>query len=143
MGVLNTIVTIVHIVDAVVIIALILLQSGKASGLSGAIGGAGETFFGKNKSKTMDGILARFTKVCAILFLCTSLFLAYSFALEQKTDSNTSDTSDLPVTTVAPTEGAQATPAEGEATPAEGEATPAEAQATPTEAAEPTATPAE
>lgn len=72
-----TIVSIVHILLSIALVCLILLQSGKTAGLSGAIGGAAESFFGKNKGRTMDAIFSRFTKICAILFLVTSLFLAY------------------------------------------------------------------
>ena len=69
------IVGVIHIILSVIIIALILLQSGRQAGL-GAIGGAADSFFGKNKGKTMDAMLSRFTKICAIGFLVTSLFLA-------------------------------------------------------------------
>ena len=72
-----TIVGIVHILIAISIICLILLQTGKTAGLSGAISGAADSFFGKNKSRTMDAMFSRLTKICAILFLLTSLFLAY------------------------------------------------------------------
>ncbi len=71
------IVGVIHILLSIAIIALILLQSGKQAGLSGAIGGAADSFFGKNKGRTFDAMLARFTKVCAVGFLITSLFLAY------------------------------------------------------------------
>lgn len=81
MEIAKTIVGVIHIILSILIIALILLQSGKQAGLSGAVGGAGESFFGKNKGRTMDAIFSRFTKICAIGFLCTSLFLAYSYAI--------------------------------------------------------------
>lgn len=72
-----TIVGIVHILIAIVIICLILLQTGKTAGLSGAISGAADSFFGKNKGRTMDAMFSRLTKIFAVLFLITSLFLAY------------------------------------------------------------------
>ena len=81
MEIAKIIVGIVHIILSVLIIALILLQSGKQAGLSGAVAGAGESFFGKNKGKTLDAVFSKFTKICAIGFLCTSLFLAYSYAI--------------------------------------------------------------
>ena len=71
------IVGVLHILLSIAIIALILLQSGKQAGLSGVIGGAADSFFGKNKGRTFDAMLARFTKICAVGFLITSLFLAY------------------------------------------------------------------
>ena len=70
-GVLNG----VHIVFAISIIVIILLQSGKQAGLSGAISGAAETFFGKNKGRTLDAILSKYTAVAAIGFLITSIVL--------------------------------------------------------------------
>jgi len=51
------------------------LQSGKAQGLSGAIAGGSETFFGKNKGRTIDAILSKWTSVVAIAFLATSIAL--------------------------------------------------------------------
>ncbi len=68
--------TVIHIILAVVLIAVVLLQSGKSAGLSGSIGGGAETFFGKNKARTLDGMLSRATTVVAILFIVTSFVLA-------------------------------------------------------------------
>ena len=73
---LETIITVVHVVLAVILVAVVLLQSGKSAGLSGSIGGGAETFFGKNKAKTLDGMLEKLTAVLAILFIATSLVLA-------------------------------------------------------------------
>ncbi len=72
----NTIITVVHAVLALVLIAVVLLQSGKSAGLSGSVGGGAETFFGKNKAKTLDGMLEKLTAVLAFLFIVTSLVLA-------------------------------------------------------------------
>lgn len=68
--------TVIHIILALVLIAVVLLQSGKNAGLSGSIGGGAETFFGKNKARTLDGMLSRATTVVAILFIITSFVLA-------------------------------------------------------------------
>ena len=68
--------TIVHIILALVLITVVLLQSGKSAGLSGSIGGGAETFFGKNKARTLDGMLSRVTTIVAILFVVTSFVLA-------------------------------------------------------------------
>ena len=68
--------TIVHIILALVLIATVLLQTGKSAGLSGSISGGAETFFGKIKARTLDGVLARITTVTAILFIITSFVLA-------------------------------------------------------------------
>lgn len=81
MNIAMTIVGIVHILVSIAIICLILLQSGKTAGLSGAISGAADSFFGKNKGRTLDALFAKLTTVCAIIFLLSSLFLAYADTL--------------------------------------------------------------
>ncbi len=68
MQTLNLILTIVQVLLAVVIIVVVLFQSGKSAGLSGAIGGGAETFFGKNKARSMDSMLNKVTIISAILF---------------------------------------------------------------------------
>lgn len=70
-----TALTIVHVVLCVILIAVVLFQSGKQQGLSGSIGGGAETFFGKNRARTMDAILAKLTAVVAVLFIATSIVL--------------------------------------------------------------------
>lgn len=69
------ILTLLHIIFALSIIVIVLLQSGKSAGLSGAIAGGAETFFGKNKGRTIDAILSKYTSVAAIAFLVTSVIL--------------------------------------------------------------------
>ena len=66
------------IVDVIVCIALtamVLIQTGKTAGLSGALGGGGDTFLAKNKSKTLDATLARATKWVAGAFIVLTLVL--------------------------------------------------------------------
>ena len=77
MSALHIILTIVHILFALSIIVIVLLQSGKTAGLSGAIAGGAETFFGKNKGRTIDALLSKFTSVVAIAFLFTSIILFF------------------------------------------------------------------
>ncbi len=72
-----TIVRIIHLILSLVLVAVVLLQSGKAQGLSGAIAGGSETFFGKNKGRTIDAILEKWTSVVAIAFLVTSIVLFF------------------------------------------------------------------
>jgi preprotein translocase subunit SecG len=69
------IVNIVHIILALSLILIVLLQSGKQAGLSGSIAGGAETFFGKNKGRTVDALLSKYTAVAAIAFLATSVAL--------------------------------------------------------------------
>ena len=73
MTALQYVLAIVIILVSIAIIALVMLQESKQQGLSGAIGGAAETFFGKNKGRTMEAKLAKFTKVAGAIFFVLSL----------------------------------------------------------------------
>ncbi len=75
MGILNVIVTVLLVLSALVLIGTVLLQPGESNGL-GAITGGAETFFGKNKAKTMEGKLALATKVSAVVFIICGLLVA-------------------------------------------------------------------
>jgi preprotein translocase subunit SecG len=72
---MDIVLTILHIVFCIAIIVIVLLQSGKQAGLSGSIAGGAETFFGKNKGRTIDAMLSKITAVVAIGFLITSIVL--------------------------------------------------------------------
>ena len=67
---------VVQIIVSLVLTTVVLMQSGKEAGLSGSIAGGAETFFGKNKARTIDGMLSRLTTVLAILFIVISLVLS-------------------------------------------------------------------
>ena len=58
------------------LIAVVLLQEGKTAGLNGAISGGADTFLSKNKARTLDAKLARWTKWVAILFMLICVALA-------------------------------------------------------------------
>ena len=73
MAVHEIILGIVLILLSVAIIVLVLLQEGKSAGLSGAIAGGAETFFGKNKSRTMESKLVLITTIIAISFFVLAL----------------------------------------------------------------------
>ena len=75
---------IIHVIVCIALVAVVLLQQGKQQGLSGAIAGGAETFFGKNKAKTMDGMLKKATAILAALFIICSIALALVAANEQK-----------------------------------------------------------
>ena len=61
--------TIVQVLCGLILIAVVMLQSGKSAGLSGAISGAADTFLSKNKAKSVDAKLAKMTKWVAIGFM--------------------------------------------------------------------------
>ena len=60
--------SIVLVIMAIVIVGLVLMQSGKSHGLSGTIAGGAETFFGKDKAKGADKLLNKITTILVIVF---------------------------------------------------------------------------
>ena len=82
--IVNTIVGVIQIIVSLVLIASVLMQSAKKEGMAGIVGGASETFFGKNKGRTLDSKFAVITTVCAIVFLISSLFLSYGMVAIDK-----------------------------------------------------------
>ena len=73
MNTLKLIFTIIQVLSSFFLMAVVLFQSGKSSGLSGAISGVADTFMTKNKAKTMDATLARMTKWVAAVFILLTL----------------------------------------------------------------------
>ncbi len=74
MEILKTILTIVFIIVSLVITVVILMQEGKQAGL-GAIAGAADTYWGKNKGRSMEGMLVTITKICVGVFLLLAVVL--------------------------------------------------------------------
>lgn len=68
--------TILQLLSALTVTVIVLFQSGKRSGLSGAIAGGADTFLSKNKAKTWDSKLAKLTKWVALLFVVLTLVLS-------------------------------------------------------------------
>ena len=68
-------ITILQLLCGLAIILIVLFQSGKSEGLSGAIGGVADSFLSRNKAKTMDAKLARATKWVGAVFLILTLVL--------------------------------------------------------------------
>ena len=62
-----------------IITVVILLQEGKQAGLTGAISGAADTYWGKNKGRSMEGKLEKATKICVVLFFVLSVILNMGF----------------------------------------------------------------
>ena len=75
MAVLKLIVTIIQLILGVALILVVLFQSGKSSGLSGAIGGGSDSYSFKAKSKTWEAMLARWTKWIALAFVVLTFVL--------------------------------------------------------------------
>ena len=73
MEIVKLVLTIITVICGLILIAVVLLQSGKSAGLSGASAGGMDTFLSKNKAKSWDAKLARWTKWVAIAFIVLSL----------------------------------------------------------------------
>ena len=74
MGALRITLTIIFIIICLALTVLVLMQEGKDEGL-GAISGAAETYWGKNKGRSMEGNLVKITRVLAVLFFLTAIVL--------------------------------------------------------------------
>ncbi len=74
MGAFKIVVTVFFILVCVALVVLVLMQEGKSAGL-GTISGAAETYWGKNKGRSMEGRLVTWTKVLAVLFILLSAIL--------------------------------------------------------------------
>ena len=72
MTALSIIINIVLILVSIVLIVAVLMQQGQRQGL-GAIGGGAETFFGKNKAQSIEGKLAKITKIAAVVFIVLAI----------------------------------------------------------------------
>ena len=68
--------TIIQVILCLILVAVVMLQSGKSAGLSGAIAGGADTFLSKNKAKSLDAKLAKMTKWVAIAFILVTLALS-------------------------------------------------------------------
>lgn len=71
------VINIILVIDAIIMIILVLLQSGKSEGLSGAISGGAEQLFGKQKARGVDLVLHRGTVVTGTLFFLLAFLSAY------------------------------------------------------------------
>ena len=74
MQILRTILTILFVIDCIALTVVVLMQEGKSQGL-GAIAGAADTYWGKNKGRSMEGMLVKLTRIFVILFLVIAMVL--------------------------------------------------------------------
>ena len=78
MAVLRTILTVIFVIICIALTVLVLMQEGKSQGL-GSISGMADTYWGKNKGRSMEGKLEKATKVCVVLFFVISIILNMGF----------------------------------------------------------------
>lgn len=74
---IKTVITVIQIISSLFLIAVVLLQSGKRAGLSGAISGVADTFLAKNEAKSWDAKLAKATTWVAVAFILLTLSLSF------------------------------------------------------------------
>ena len=77
MSAITIVLTILQVLSGIAVTAIVLMQSGKSAGLSGAISGGAETFLSKGKAKTWDAKLAKATKWFALAFVILTLSLHF------------------------------------------------------------------
>ncbi|MBO5462330.1 MAG: preprotein translocase subunit SecG [Clostridia bacterium] len=70
----------VLILSSIVIVVVVMLQQSQQQGLSGAIAGGSDTFFDKNKGRTIESKLAKITKIVAAVFFVVALGASILFA---------------------------------------------------------------
>ena len=75
MSALTIVFTVLQVLSGLAVTAIVLMQSGKSAGLSGAISGGAETFLSKGKAQTLDTKLAKMTKWVALLFVVLTIVL--------------------------------------------------------------------
>ncbi|MBC8561571.1 MULTISPECIES: preprotein translocase subunit SecG [Jutongia] len=75
MNIIHGILLILYIIDCIALTVVVLMQEGKQAGLTGAISGAAESYWGKNKGRSMEGGLVLATRIMAVLFVVFSLLL--------------------------------------------------------------------
>lgn len=73
MNAFEIILGILVIIVSLIIIAVVLLQQGRRAGINGAISGGADTFLSKNKARTFDASLSRWTKYVALLFFVLAI----------------------------------------------------------------------
>ncbi len=78
MEILRIVLTVIFVIDCIALTAVVLLQEGKQQGL-GSIAGAADTYWGKNKGRTMEGGLVKATTVMAVLFFVLAAVLNMNF----------------------------------------------------------------
>ncbi len=70
--------TILFVIVSLALAVLVLMQEGKSAGLSGSISGAAETYWGKNKGRSMEGALEKGTRILVIAFFVLAVVLNMS-----------------------------------------------------------------
>lgn len=79
MEILRIVLSVIFILVSIALTVVVLLQEGKSAGLSGSISGIAETYWGKNKGRSVEGKLERGTTFLAIGFMVLAIILNINF----------------------------------------------------------------
>ena len=77
--ILRTVINILFILDCIALTVIVLMQEGKDQGLGSLSGSMTDTYWGKNKGRSMEGALVKSTKFLAIAFIVISIVLNLNF----------------------------------------------------------------
>ncbi len=83
MDTINIVFGVLILIASLFLVIAVLMQNGKSHGLSGAIAGGAETFFGKQKGSSIEKKLSKLTTIVAIIFV---LIVLVSYVLQDQTD---------------------------------------------------------
>ena len=72
---LRTIVTVVFIAICIALVILVMLQESKSSWLTGTVGGMADSYWGKNKGRSMEGKLVKWTTILTVVFFIITVVL--------------------------------------------------------------------
>ncbi|WP_455717597.1 preprotein translocase subunit SecG [Anaerosporobacter sp.] len=75
MATLKVVLTIIYAIICIALTIVVLMQEGKSAGLTGAISGVADTYWGKNKGRSMEGKMEKGTKILAVSFILLSIVL--------------------------------------------------------------------
>ena len=78
MDILRVVLTVIFVIDCIGLTVVVLMQEGKQKGI-GAISGMADTYWGRNKGRSMEGKLVLFTKIMAVLFMVLAVVLNMNF----------------------------------------------------------------
>lgn len=76
---IQTVLNIVFVIVCIALTIVVLMQEGKSAGLTGSISGIADTYWGKNKGRSMEGALEKITKVLAVLLIVLAVVLNSKF----------------------------------------------------------------
>ena len=109
MGAVQIALGIALLIMAIFLVVAVLMQSGSSKKLSGSIAGGAETFFGKNKGKTLDKMFSKLTNIVSIIFVIVVLATYYYSAPAKSNSSSSASSSTSSSTTSSVTSSASQT----------------------------------